>query len=42
MLAMGPVVARDLMNAITVLTIVIMVGGLTPKFWRRRRRTPGC
>lgn len=37
MLAMGPEVARWLMNAITVLTIVIMVGGLTPKFWRRRR-----
>lgn len=37
MLAMGPEVARFLMNAITVLTIVIMVGGLTPKFWRRRR-----
>jgi hypothetical protein len=42
MLAMGPVVARWLMNAITVLTLIIMVGGLTPKFWRRRRRTPGC
>jgi hypothetical protein len=42
MLAMGPVVARDLMNAITVLTIVIMVGGLLPKFWRKRPRSPGC
>ena len=42
MLAVGPEIARFLMNAITVLTIVIMVGGLIPKFWRRRRRTPGC
>lgn len=39
MLAAGPEIARDLMNAITVLTIVIMAGGLTPKF-RRKRRTP--
>jgi len=39
---MGPEVARFLMNAITVLTIFIMVGGLLPKFWRKRRRTPPC
>jgi hypothetical protein len=42
MLAAGPEIARWLMNAITVLTLIIMVGGLTPKFWRKRRRTPGC
>ena len=36
MLAEGPGIARFLMNAITVLTIVIMVGGLIPKFWRKR------
>jgi len=42
MLAAGPVVARWLMDVITVLTLIIMVGGLTPKFWRRKRRTPGC
>jgi hypothetical protein len=40
MLAVGPEIARFLMNAITVLTIVIMVGGLVPKFWRKRRRAP--
>jgi hypothetical protein len=42
MLAAGPEIARWLMNAITVLTLIIMVGGLTPKFWPKRRRTPGC
>ena len=35
MLALGVEISRDLQLWITVLTIVIMIGGLTPKFWKR-------
>lgn len=34
----GETIARDLMLWITVLTIFIMVAGLVPKPWKKRRR----
>jgi hypothetical protein len=42
MLEMGAVISRDIQVVITVLTIGGMAFGVVPKFWRRRRRTPGC
>ncbi len=37
MLGAGMTISRDIQLIITVLTIIVMVGALIPKFWRRRR-----
>jgi hypothetical protein len=41
MIEMGERISRDLQLWITVMTIVIMVGGLVPKPWKKRRAPLG-
>ena len=38
MLATGAAISRSIQLWITVLTIIVMVGALIPKFWRRENR----
>ena len=41
MFGLGMTISRDIQLVITVLTIIVMVGALVPKFWRRKR-APGA